>query len=304
LLLSVPVQPEILPLWSPPPSFCASCTAAFPANHLKVGSARFHPATSLLYVTTLHCKSKRVPIFPWPHFRAPDQPHCLRLLYLPELQRLLLTSLPPSLTMQTSLIPTILATSTEVLTHIRRAQIRTTPTRSHSPPANLHRRKHNRDTRRSPTLASNSSTTAMVRGTTISNKLRASSQRRRRRLPLRTRLFSTHSRHSNNRQRHAQWRIQSRQANPQEVGQQPQRCRHISVLWRRRSLQELQRQQDRETTTIPDISKLLGHVDIPNDVFTFFILYLFSIYVRCLSYRGLPSLPLLFLIAHRFCDIV
>jgi hypothetical protein len=38
-------------------------------------------------------------------------------------------------------------------------------------------------------------------------------------------------------------------------------------------------------------------------LFFFFILSLFSIYVRCPSYRGL-SLPLLFLIAHRFCDIV
>jgi hypothetical protein len=175
--------------------------------------------------------------------------------------------------MQTSPIPTILVTSTEVLTLIRRAQIRTTPIRTPSPLANLHRRRHNRDTRRSPTLASSSSTTAMGRGTTINNKLRDSSQSRRRRSPLRTRLSSTHNRHSNNRQRRVQWRIQSRRANPQGVGQRPQRYHHISVLPCRRNLQELRRQQDRETTTIPDITKLLGHVDTPNDVF--FSIFLF-----------------------------
>ena len=205
--------------------------------------------------------------------------------------------------MQTSAIPTIPVTSSEVLTLIRRAQIRTTPTRTPSPPVHLDRRKHKRDTRRSPTLASSSSTTAMGRGTTINNKLRGSSQRRRRRSLLRTLLSSTHSsRHSNNRQRHVPWRIQSRRANPQGVGQGPQRYHHISVLQWRRNLQELRRQQDRETTTIPDISKLLGHVDTPNGVY-FFLFFRFFIYVRCLSYRGL-TLPLLFLIAHRFCDIV
>jgi hypothetical protein len=239
-------------------------------------------------VTTRHCRSKQGPIFPWARFQAPDQPHCLRLLYLPELQRLLPTSLPPSPTIQTSPIPTILVTSSEVPTLIRRAQIRTTPMRTPSPPVNLHRRKHNRDTRRSPTLANSNSTTAMGRGTTINNKLRGSSQRRRRRSRLRTRLSSTHSRHSNNRQRHAQWRIQSRRANPQGLGQGPQRYHHISVLRRRRNLQELRRQQDRGTTTIPDISKLLGHVDTPT-VFIFLLFYSFpfSIYARCLSYRGL-----------------
>ena len=155
-------------------------------------------------MTTRHCRSKQGSIFPWPHFQAPDQPHCLRPLYLPALQRLLPASLPPSPTMQTSPIPTIPETSTEVLMLIRRAQIRTTPMRSPNPPASLHRRKHNRDTRRSPTLASSSSTIAMGRGTTTNNKLKGSSQRRRRRSPLRTRLSLTHSRPSNNRPRHAQ----------------------------------------------------------------------------------------------------
>ena len=243
-------------------------------NHLKVGSARFHPATSLHYVTTRHYRSKQGSIFPWAHFQAPDQPHSLRLLYLLLLElRQLLPISPPPPAIQTSPIPTILATSTEVLTPIRRAPIHTTPTLTPSPPANLDKRKPNRDTRRSLTLASSSSTTAMGRGTTINNKLRGSSQRRRHRSPLRTRLSSTHSRHSNNRQRHAQWRIQSRRANPQGVGQGPQRCLHTSALRRRLNLQELRRQQDRETTTILDISKLLGHVDSPQRCLLYFLLF-------------------------------
>jgi hypothetical protein len=227
-------------------------------------------------VTTRHCRSKQGSIFPRAHYQVPDQRHCPRLLYLLllELQHLLPTSPLPSPTIQTSPIPTILVTSTEVLTLIRRALIHTTPTLTPSPPANLDKRNLNRDTRRSPTLASSSSTTAMGHGTTINNKFLASSQRRRHRSPLRMRLSSTHSRHSNNRQRHAQWRIQSRRANPQGVGQEPQRCHHISALQRRRNLQELRRQQDRETTTILGISKLLGHVDSPQRCLLYFFFIL------------------------------
>ena len=213
-------------------------------------------------MTTRHYRSKQGSAFPWAHCQAPDQPHYLCLPYLLELHQQLPAKLPPRPTTQTSPIPAMALTSTEALTLTRRAQTRTTPTRTPNLLANLPRRKHNPRTRRSPTLASSSNTTATARGTIISNtKLRGSSQRRQRRSPLRMRRSSTHNKTSSNRRRRVQWQIQLPRARPLGAGRRPQRCHHIFVLQQRRSPQELRRQQGRAIITILDISKLLGHAE-------------------------------------------
>lgn len=225
-------------------------------------------------MTTRHYRSKQGSAFPWVHCQAPDQPHYLCLPYLLEQHQQPPANPPPRPTTQTSPIPAMAVTSTEVLTLTRRAQTHTTPTRTPNLLANLGRHKHSR--LRSPTLASSSSTTVTARGTIINNtKLRGSSQRRQRRLPLRMRRFSTHNKPSSNRRRRGQWQIQLRQARPQGAGRRPQRYRHIFVLRQRRSPQELRRQQGREITTIPDISKLLGRAETRSRLWFTVHLFLF-----------------------------
>ena len=212
-------------------------------------------------MTTRHYRSKQGSAFPWAHCQAPDQPHYLCLPYLLEPPQQLPAKLPPRPTTQTSPIPAMALTSTEALTLTRRAQTRTTPTRTPNLLDNLRRRKHSRRTRRSPTLASSNNTIATARGTIISNtKLRGNNQRRQRRSPLRMRRSSIHK-PSSSRRRRAQWQIQLRRARPPGAGRRPQRCRHIFVLRQRRSPQELRRQQGRVIITILDISKLLGHAE-------------------------------------------